>query len=112
MVISSRASVDREPSAKRQERRQNVAGPERAGPAPALRFNASLLVERHDLLGELREVLDAVLVRGMRGQELWRRARTRELGHLLPEGNGGARIVAGARGQLEDRKSTRLNSSH
>src|SRR5262249_51794247 len=60
-----------------------------------------LLVERQHALGEDSQILDALLVRGVCRQELWSPAATRELRHLLPQRDGGSRIVAGTRGKLD-----------
>src|SRR5262249_59927984 len=98
----SRAPAERREYMRRAGFRE-ASGRRRVGPAaaPALRLGAGLLVERHDLLGELREVLDAILVRGMRREQLRRRACARELGHLLPERDGRSRVVPGPRAELE-----------
>src|SRR5204863_2239008 len=62
--------------------------------APARR-----LVEGSDPLGVVLKVADSGLVRRV-GRHPLRRLAAAELSHLLPERNGGARIVSGARGEL------------
>ena len=59
-----------------------------------------LLVQRQDLLRRHLQIADARGGRWMGGQELGRRLATVRRAHLLPQRDGGARIVAGARGQL------------
>src|SRR5690606_14239914 len=60
-----------------------------------------LLVQRHHALRIDLQIANAVLRRRVRAEELGAAAATRLLHHLLPQRDGGARVVARARGDLD-----------
>src|SRR5438094_165808 len=58
------------------------------------------LVERHHLVGIVRHVGNAALIRRMRRQELRRLAAAGQLAHLLPEVDRFMRVITGSSHQL------------
>src|SRR5688572_696738 len=60
-----------------------------------------LCVERQHLLRIRPQVVNAVLVRRVGGEPLGRLVAAGDLAHLFPQRDGGARVVARARGELD-----------